>query len=229
MWTKYTQYYVLVIGLTFAVGLGQAWAAAGQHGHQPDRTPNIMEYIDRLDRPERDQYQKPAQVMEALALKPGMSIADIGSGSGYFTSRFAEAVSHSGKVYAVDVEPKALDYIKEGLARTGSRSSVEFVLARPDDPTLPDASIDLIFICNTFHHLDNRPQYFRNLRSVLKPRGRIAIIDYFHDERSGDLGFPKDHLVAREAVLSQMSEAGYRLISEHDFLPRQYFLEFAPR
>jgi ubiquinone/menaquinone biosynthesis C-methylase UbiE len=198
-----------------------------EHGHQHERMPNVMEYLERLDRPERDQDQKPGLVVEALGLKPGMSVADLGSGSGYFTRRFVEAVTETGKVYAIDLEPAALKYVEERLARMHRPYHAEFILARPESPKLPIESVDLIFVCNTFHHLEDRPTYFRNVRSALKSGGRIAIIDYYHDERSGELGFPKKHLVARETVVKELAVAGYSLINEHKFLPKQYFLEFA--
>jgi ubiquinone/menaquinone biosynthesis C-methylase UbiE len=198
-----------------------------QHGDQHKPMPNVMEYLERLDRPERDQDQKPGLVVEALGLKPGMSVADLGSGSGYFTMRFVEAVTETGKVYAIDVEPAALKYVEERLARMNRHYQVEFILAQPDNPRLPIKSVDLIFVCNTFHHLKDRTIYFRNVRSALKSGGRIVIVDYYHDERSGDLGFPKKHLVARETVLKEFNAAGYKLVNEHNFLPKQYFLEFA--
>jgi SAM-dependent methyltransferase len=102
----------------------------------------------------------------------------------------------------------------------------EFIAARPDNPKIPVESVDLIFVCNTYHHLEDRSLYFRNVKSSLKPGGRIAIIDFYQDERSGDLGFPKRHLVAKEQVVEEMSQAGYRVLKEHTFLPKQYFLEF---
>ena len=89
--------------------------APAQEGHQHDQTPNVMEYLDRLDRPERDQDQKPAQVIDALALKPGLYVADLGAGSGYFTRRFVEAIGDAGKVYVIDIEPEALKYVEESL------------------------------------------------------------------------------------------------------------------
>ena len=197
-----------------------------QHGHHHEPMPNVMEYLERLDRPERDQDQKPGLVVEALALKPGMSVADLGSGSGYFTRRFVEAVTETGKVYAIDVEPAALKYVEERLARMHRPYQAEFILARPDSPKLPKESVDVIFVCNTLHHLEDRTIYFRNVRPALKAGGRIAIIDYYHDERSGELGFPKKHLVARETVVKEFTAAGYRLVNEYTFLPKQYFLEF---
>lgn len=219
---------VVLIGL-LAVAVGfLSTSALAQHGHQRDQPRDIKEYLENLERPERDAYQKPAQVIEALRLKPGMAVADIGSGSGYFTRRFAEAVAQTGKVYAVDVEPEMLESAKQSVERMRAAFNAEFILAEPDNPKLPVESVDLIFVCNTVHHLEHRGNYFAGLRSALKPGGRIAIVDFYPDERSGNLGFSKRHLVPRETVLDDMAKAGYRLIKEHDFLPKQYFLEFAP-
>src|SRR5262245_32752178 len=218
-----------VIPLVFCLLTLQAPpSTSAQPGHQHDSMPNVMEYLDRLERPERDQDQKPAQVVEALVLKPGMSVADLGAGSGYFTRRFVEAVTETGKVYVIDIEPQALKYVEDSLEHLHRPYTAEFILARTDNPKIPTESVDLIFICNTYHHLDDRPTYFRNIRSALKPIGRIAIVDFYHDERSGDLGFSKRHLVPRDKVLEEMTEAGYKLTKEHTFLPKQYFLEFTP-
>ncbi len=218
-------------------GLAAVWCfsllygipAQAQQGHQHDRMPNVMEYLDRLDRPERDHEQKPVQVVDALGLKPGMHVADLGAGSGYFTRRFVEAVTETGMVYAIDVESDALKYVEESLVHLHRPYTAQFILARQDEPKLPVESVDLIFVCNTYHHLEDRTTYFRNVGSALKPGGRIAIVDYYHDDRSGELGFPKRHLVPREKVVEEMTDAGYRQMTEHTFLPKQYFLEFALR
>jgi ubiquinone/menaquinone biosynthesis C-methylase UbiE len=200
--------------------------ALGEDQHRHRRPDDIKQYLEHLDRAERDRYQKPVDVMEALKLKPGMAVADLGSGSGYFTRRFVEAVTDSGIVYAVDVEPEMLAYVKESIIHMHVPYTAEFILARPDSPKLPFASVDLLFVCNTIHHLEERETYFRNLKSSLRPGARIAIIDFYPDERSGDLGFPKHHLVSRDTVLRELTDAGYRLDREHTFLPKQYFLEF---
>ncbi len=221
----------IVFGLLAATCLSPSGTiyAETQHGHRHEPLPNVTEYLDRLDRPERDQDQKPAQVIEALQLKPGMDVADLGAGSGYFTRRFVDAVTESGTVYVIDVEPKALKHVEQSLAALHQPYRAEFVLAGPDDPKLPAASADLVFICNTYHHLEDRATYLPRLRRVLKPDGRIVVIDFYHDERSGDLGFPKQHLVPRDRVIQDMMAAGFRLTKEHHFLPKQYFLEFTVR
>ena len=216
------------IGVCLLALAAESPAQHGQDQHQHRGPRDVKAYLEMLDDPARDKDQKPSEVIEALAVKPGMTVADLGSGSGYFTRRFIEAVTESGKVYAIDVEPEMLAYVKESVIHMHIAYSAEFVLARPDNAKLPAESVDLIFICNTFHHLENRPVYLENLKSALKTGGRIAIVDFYHDARSGDLGFSKQHLVPRETVVEEVTKAGYKLLREHTFLPRQYFLEFTP-
>ena len=187
---------------------------------------DIDEYIQALERPGRDEYQKPEEVIKALELKPGMVVADIGAGSGYFTRRFARSVGREGKVLAIDVKKEMLEYNQAHLSDLGPPSPAEFILAKPDDPSLPKNSVDLIFLCNVYHHLDNPTAYFSKAKEALTPTGRVAIIDFYHDDRSGKLGFPKHHLVPREHVIEQMNQAGLTFLHDHTFLPRQYFLEF---
>jgi arsenite methyltransferase len=201
-------------------------SASAQDQYQHRRPDDIKQYLEHLDSTERDRYQKPAEVIEALKLKPGMAVADLGSGSGYFTRRFVEAVTDTGMVYAIDVEPEMLAYAKESILHMHRPYTVEFILARPDSPKLPFESVDLLFVCNTIHHLEERAKYFRDLTSSLKPGGRIGIIDFYPDERSGELGFPKHHLLSRDTVIKELTDAGYTLIREHHFLQKQYFLEF---
>ncbi len=193
--------------------------------HQPW---DINRYIHALERPQRDQYQQPVKVIETLNLTPGMVVADIGAGSGYFTRRLAEAVGDTGQVIAIDVEQKMLDYNKEKLEQLGLVKRVRFILAKPDSPSLSKQSVNLVFLCDVYHHLKHQVEYLVKTRSALTPNGRVVIIDYYDDERSGTLGFSKQHLVPREQVIKDMEQAGYTLSKEHTFLSRQYFLEFVP-
>jgi len=217
-----------LLALSMACCLLSVTAFAAEERQDHRRPVDIKQYLEQLDSEDRDQYQKPRQVIEALNLKPGLAVADLGSGSGYFTRRFIEAVTETGKVYAVDVEPEMLKYAEESVVHMHRSYTAEFILARPDNPKLPYGSIDLLFLCNTYHHLDERTKYFSDTKSSLKPGGRLAIIDFYNDERSGELGFPKRHLVPRETVIAELTEAGYTFVREHTFLPRQYFLEFIP-
>lgn len=213
--------FLLLSLLLFAV------PACAQHQGQKHRGPSdLKEYIEALERPDRDKDQKPDEVIKALAIDQYMTIADIGAGSGYFTRKFVWEVQNKGMVYAVDIEPAMLKYNEEMVEHLHTPYNAKFVVAKPDDPLLPTKSVDLVFLCNTYHHLEKRADYFKRVQAALTKNGRVAIIDFYHDDRSGPLGFSKEHLVPREIVIQEMAEAGYKLAREHAFLPRQYFLEF---
>jgi arsenite methyltransferase len=172
----------------------------------------------------RDQWQQPQKVIESLALRPGDHVADLGSGSGYFTFRLAEAVGSQGKVYAVDVDREMNDLVAKA-SKGKNTGNVELILARPDDPMLPPMGIDLVFTVNTYHHFENRVTYFQRVRKYLRPGGRIAVIDF--DRRAWFEGMWK-HYTPAEFIKREMEQAGYRLQRELTFLDRQSFLIFVP-
>jgi ubiquinone/menaquinone biosynthesis C-methylase UbiE len=183
-------------------------------------------YIASLDDPARDAYQKPDEVLKALALKPGEVVADIGAGSGYFALRFARAVGETGRVYAVDVSPDMVRHLNRRIRDAGIRNVIT-VLSDPDDPLLPDASVDRFVIVDTWHHIEDQPKYLGLLKRMLKPGGQIVHIDF--QKRELPVGPPVGMKIAREDLVKQMEAAGFRLAAEHDFLPYQYFLVFAVR
>jgi ubiquinone/menaquinone biosynthesis C-methylase UbiE len=170
--------------------------------------------------PEREAWQKPALVVERLDIEPGSTVADIGAGDGYFVYRFARAVGESGKVFAVEISTYHLRQIREEAQRR-NLFHIEVVKAKTDDPRLPDHSVDLVFLCNTYHHLEDRTAYFKNLKNDLKPNARVVIIDYLpgHTPYYG-------HSTATEIIISEMNKAGYVLERQYDFLPKQNFLIF---
>ena len=173
-----------------------------------------------FDDPERDAWQKPHQVIEALGLRPDAVIADIGAGTGYFAVRFANMVP-AGKVYAVDVEPDMVRYLAE-RAKKEKRANLVAVKGAAGDPRLPEKA-DLVVLVDVYHHIEQRERYFRALAASLKPGGRVAVIDFRMDSPSGP---PKSARVAPERVKAELAAAGYALSEEHGFLPRQYFLVF---
>jgi ubiquinone/menaquinone biosynthesis C-methylase UbiE len=183
-------------------------------------------YIASLDDPARDAYQKPDEVLKALALREGETVADVGAGSGYFTVRFARAVGDAGRVYAVDVSPEMIRHLNHRLRDAGIRNVVP-VLSDPDDPLLPDASVDRFVIVDTWHHIDDKEKYLGLMKRMLKPGGQVVHIDF----QKGDVpvGPPAAMKIAREDLVRQMEAAGFRLVAEHGFLPYQYFLVFTVR
>jgi ubiquinone/menaquinone biosynthesis C-methylase UbiE len=172
---------------------------------------------------DRDQWQQPDKVIATLQIPPGAEIADLGAGGGYFTFHLAKAVGPSGKVYAVDIDQGTNQLIAERAKKDGA-VNITTILAKSNDPLLPESAVDLIFTSNTYHHFDNRIVYFSNLRKYLKPAGRIAIIDF--DRRAWLEGLLR-HYTPAEFIKREMEQAGYKLQQELTFLDRQSFLIFS--
>jgi ubiquinone/menaquinone biosynthesis C-methylase UbiE len=180
-------------------------------------------YIRQLEDPKRGEWQKPDEVMARLGLKPGDSVADIGAGSGYFTLLFAEAVGSQGKVYAVDIDSEMLAYIRQ-RAENEHLKNIQLVEALPHDPKLRPASVDLVFLCDTLHHISDRPAYFPLLARALRPGGRLVNVDFY--KKPLPFGPPLEMKIDKKEMISEAQSAGFHLEQDYDFLPYQYFLIF---
>jgi ubiquinone/menaquinone biosynthesis C-methylase UbiE len=187
-----------------------------QVAHQHHPPTDAKEYARILNDPAREAWQKPDAVITALGIKQSDTIADIGSGGGYFARRF---VQHVTTVYAVDINA---DLLK--IAADGAPKNLVTVLAAEDDPKLPPSSVDLIFFCDVLHHIENRPAYYRKLNTALKPGGRIVNIDFY--KKDLPVGPPVSMKLSEEQVIDEFKAAGFKLARKHDILPYQYFLEF---
>jgi ubiquinone/menaquinone biosynthesis C-methylase UbiE len=173
---------------------------------------------------DRDAWQQPERVIEALALRPGDRVADLGSGGGYFTRRLARAVEPGGRVYAVDVDAELSAWLERKLAEEGI-ANVEMVLATAEESGLPPGGVDLIFTSDTFHHLPDQGPYFARVKQALAPRGRVAIVEYAPD-KAGWFARTFGHATPREEIVAALEGAGYRVAAEHTFLERQSFVIF---
>jgi ubiquinone/menaquinone biosynthesis C-methylase UbiE len=174
----------------------------------------------------RDAWQQPERVVAALGIEAGDRVADLGSGSGYLTLRLARAVGPDGKVFAVDVDEGMNEYLRRRLEQAGI-ANVEVIQGRFDDPLLPDAGVDLVVTVDTYHHLEDRPDYFRRLQRDLAPGGRVAVLEF--DGRKGWFVRLMGHYTPREELLREMREAGYEVVAEHHFIDRQGFFVFTVR
>jgi ubiquinone/menaquinone biosynthesis C-methylase UbiE len=183
-------------------------------------------YIAMLEDPARDAYQKPHEVMAALGLEDGETVADIGAGSGYFALRLAAHVGRKGTVFAVDIDPEMILHLNRRVRDAGAWN-VRTILAPPHDPLLPDGSVDRFFICDTWHHIEDHAGYLARMKRMLRPGGEVVMIDFHKKELP--VGPPVSMKIAREDLIRQMEQAGFRLAREHTFLPYQYFLVFAPK
>ncbi len=185
---------------------------------------DVAHWSSVFDDPARDAWQKPHEVLRALDLRPGMTVADLGAGTGYFSRYLSAAVGTTGTVFATDTEPNLVARLRE-RAEQEQTANITPVLASFDDPRLPAGALDLVLIVDTFHHLDARLEYLRRLRRTLKPRGRVAIVDWQAEELP--IGPSVEHKLPREQVIAEMQAAGYRLVAEPRILPYQYLLVFA--
>lgn len=182
-------------------------------------------WLPALDLPGRGLWQRPDAVLEALALFEGATVADVGAGSGYFTEPLARHVGRQGLVYATDVQPEMVDALRERSARRGLENVV-VVQAAYDDPTLPPACCDVVFLANVYKEIGDRVGWLRRVRRSLRPGGRLVVIGFRPD--APGVGPPREVRLGRDAVVGEAAAAGFSLVASHALLPRQYFLEFAP-
>jgi cyclopropane fatty-acyl-phospholipid synthase-like methyltransferase len=176
-----------------------------------------------FDVPGRDQRLQINRVMDMLGIKPGRSVADIGAGSGWFTVRAARRVTSSGTVYAVDINPEAIQYIRRRATKE-QLHNIKAILSKPDDPELTADSVDAVLLLKAYHEVANPIALLKNLRSSLRPGAKVGIID-----RNGN---GENHGVNKDVVIHEAAEAGYELRDSQDFVKADgmdYFLIFASK
>ena len=188
-------------------------------------TPHFDEWVTRFERPGREVYNRRHEIVAATGVKPGMSVADIGAGTGLFTRLFSEKVGESGKVYAVDISKVFIENILR-ISAEKSQFNVVGVVNPVDDVSLPPGSIDLAFICDTYHHFEQPLAMMKSIRRALKPGGSVVVID-FRKIPGASSQWVMGHVRANEsAVVQEIESAGFRLVEDSDFLKTNYFLRF---
>jgi SAM-dependent methyltransferase len=198
---------------------GQAHGPLGHRFEKPE------EWTGVFDDPARDAWQRPADVVSALRITPGMTAVDLGAGTGYFLPHLARAVGPKGAVIGLDIEPEMVRYMRERAAKE-KLANVRAEVAKTDDPGLPASSVDRILIVNTWHHIASRPAYAAKLRAALKPGGLVAIVDF---TMTSDRGPPKDHRITPEQVIEELKAGGLAAELLIEELPDQYIVTGKPK
>jgi SAM-dependent methyltransferase len=209
-----------------AGAIGQSQDHGQRHGGAPGTPAAHMEhrfddperYAKSFDDPARDAWQMPGRVIEALGLRPGERVADIGAGTGYFSVRLARSGA-APTVYAVDVEKAMVEYVRQRAAKEGLKNIVG-VEGSSRSANLPEP-VDVVLIVDTYHHIPDRVAYFAALRQSMKPGARLAIVDFRKGAPSGP---PEEFRFTPEQISAELGKAGFTLSAQHDFLPRQLFL-----
>jgi len=234
------------ISCVLAAGCGAGAAAGGGAGTTPpegarhqasahdigpaterDRVPHphwsTADYVAHLEDPHRDEWQRPAQLVEALRVRPGMRVADVGTGSGYFLPHLSRAVGANGHVVGEDIDDGLLGYARRRIEHE-QLGNTEARLGQPADVGLEAGRYDLVLVVDTYHHVVDRPAWLASIGRALVPgRGRFVLVEF----RDGPLpvGPPPEHKVLRVRVERELRAAGFVLTHEHDFLPYQYAIE----
>jgi predicted methyltransferase len=180
--------------------------------------------LGELEGPDREAWQKPDTIMDALGIADGSSVADLGAGGGWFTVRLARRVGPRGRIYAEDVQKEMIESMNRRFTREGLHN-VTIVLGTSENPGLAPKSVDAVLIVDSYAEVEQGVEWLRNVRSALKPNGRIGIVD-FRKDGSGGPGPPLDERIDEATVINDAKAAGLRLISKDTPLPFQYLLVF---
>ncbi len=194
----------------------------GEHAMRLHTTDHSFADAERwskvFDAEDREAWQKPGEVLALMEIGEGMTVADLGAGTGYFLGPLAAAVGGYGKVLALDVEPNLIDFIGERAKREGW-TNVEPRQIPYDDPELPDASVDRILVVNTWHHIGERPAYAAKLLKALKPGGSVFVVDL---TRESPVGPPPEERLAPEQILKELAAGGFTVELAEETLPHQF-------
>jgi SAM-dependent methyltransferase len=176
---------------------------------------------DWLERPERAGEENPDLALDALGLRPGMVVADIGAGTGYMSLRLAKRVGPSGKVYANDLQPEMLRLLRENAARARI-ANIETVLGEEADPKLPQGRIDLVLLVDVYHEFSEPQKMLRKIRDTLKPDGRLVLLEYRKEDPS--IPIRPEHKMSVAEVRTELEPEGFHLGPVIETLPRQHIL-----
>jgi SAM-dependent methyltransferase len=176
-----------------------------------------------LERPEREREEAPSKAIPALDIKPGQTVADVGAGSGYYTVRLAEQVGPAGRVIATDIQPEMLSLLRNRVSRE-RLANVEVVQAFETDPRLPQGQVDVILMVDVYHELARPQEMLRQLRSALKPDGRLVLVEFRRE--SAWVPIREDHKMSVKEAQMELTAEGYRFERVIDVLPWQHILVF---
>jgi len=176
----------------------------------------------RLEGPERDRWQQPTKIVEALQLRSGATVADVGCGTGYLMPYLSRAVGPTGRVLSEEIQEEFMPGLRQ---RAKGLGNVEVNLGTAEDPNLLTRNVDTFILLTVYHEVDHPVDFLKALRKYGRPDARLAIID-FDANRHGEPPAPDGHQVAESAVIQEAAAAGWQLTKRHEFIPSQFFLVF---
>ena len=219
---RYRTLPLLFVALVLCLSASSLHSQTATTPHRKTSTPYTGD-LTIFDSPGRDERLQITRVMDLLGIRPGSTVADIGAGGGWFTVRAARRVGSAGMVYAVDINPDAARFVEQRAQKEGLQN-ITTIVSKPDDPSLPHDAVESVLLLKTYHEVADPVALMRNLREALKPDAKVGIID-----RNGK---SENHGVDRAIVVREMSDAGYQLAQQEDFVKADgmdYFLVFTAK
>jgi ubiquinone/menaquinone biosynthesis C-methylase UbiE len=195
-----------------------AWAQVADDANKGYKTKEGRDKVAAtLDDPHRDGKQKPTELVAAMDIKPGMTVADIGTGTGYMLKFLSDAVGPTGRVFGEDIQTDFLD-----RAKAKNVPNTELILGTTTDPKLPPNSVDRALVLDVYHHFDFPDKMLAAIRSELKPGAHLVIVDFYKSASPS----PGHIRLERDDVAAEIEHNGFHLLSKRDHLPTQYMLTF---
>ena len=212
----------------FAFGAGPACAqekSVRPGINKPYENPDIKESVKRFESENREVFAKRKEIVAACKLKPGMAVADVGAGTGLFTRLFAAEVGPKGRVYAVDIARKFIEHVEKTCKEAGLKN-VTGIVCTPTSAELPLNSVDLVFICDTYHHFEYPQKTMASIHRALRRGGQLVLVDYRRIEGKTPDWLLKHLRAGEETFTKEIEAAGFRVVDHADFLKENYLVRF---
>jgi predicted methyltransferase len=221
---------ISTLACTLAIGPWNLWSFGQEKSvrpgiNKPFENPDVKEFVGKFEVESREIYAKRKEILEACKLQLGMAVADVGAGTGLFTRLFAGAIGPQGRVYAVDIAPKFIEHIETTCKEAGLQN-VKGVVCKPDSVELPEGSVDLVFICDTYHHFEFPQKTMASIHKAMRPGGQVVLVD-FHRVEGKSSEWVLGHVRAgQEVFVKEIESAGFKQVGEEKFLKENYLVRF---
>ena len=217
----------ILVGVLSLSSLGVAQENSVKPGiNDSFQDPNASQYVERFEREGREVYDQREKIIEACEIKPGMVIADVGAGTGLFTRLLSKATGDEGKVYAVDIAENFIEHITD-LAKKEGLTNVEGVVCKPDFVNLPPNSVDLVYICDTYHHFEFPYKTMASIHRALKPDGRVVLVEFAREEGKSSEWIMGHVRAGQEVFTQEVMDSGFAQIKEvKGFFKESYMVHF---
>lgn len=220
--------FLLLLALTASFPASAKEISVSPGINAPFAQPNFEEWVERFERGGREVFDKRFEIVAAVDIKPGMAVADIGAGTGLFTRLFSPEAGPKGRVIAVDISKVFIDNILKNARQRGLKN-VTGIVNEATDVMLPLASVDIAFVCDTYHHFEFPKQMLASIHRALKPNGALVIVDYERKAGQSSAWVMEHVRTGKATVIREIEAAGFRLMEDRPLMQTNYFLRFVKR